>query len=109
MLFEGHSIKIPHRINVSSNDKKIEDVFKKHMKQPPLSIVPYWNPNLWLFKNETNILCESFQYELRFFADEVTMNTQLKAEKAENKKNALHFLDESFEVTSPRENGCTLL
>lgn len=68
-------IKIPNRINVCPNTASIIDLFKKHLHQ--LDSLPNEDKRLWVFQDYSHVNIAFFQYELRFFADETALKSQL--------------------------------
>ena len=70
-------IKIPNRINVSSDDSRIKALFKKYLWQTDPAYFPNWDKRLWVFRNDPNVLLSAVQYELRFFQSEELLRSQL--------------------------------
>jgi hypothetical protein len=65
---DNEGLKVPNRINISSADPKIVNLFKKKLCQP--KSIPNWDERLWVNLYDTNITLPHLQYELRFFSSE---------------------------------------
>lgn len=93
VLTQSDQVKIPNRINVVSNDPRIQDIFNLFMWQP--KSYPNWDDQLWVFRNDPNIGLPTLHYELRFFSSEELLNSK--------------FDDENKVIIDEKFYSCTII
>jgi hypothetical protein len=117
MLFKEHKLLIANRINISSDNDNIKNLFRKFLTQPSYLHTDKvmggkWNPNLWVFIHDPHVLSWHSQYELRFFPDETSMKNTPEEEEKKKRGANLHFLNEKPPLpmqTSKPFNYCILV
>jgi hypothetical protein len=83
LLWKNHNDPlIPSRINVSTHNTEIEQIFKQCLVQPTIK---NWNKDLWVFRNNHKIGYQPFQYQIRFFPNEEALHRQIEKEEGEYK------------------------
>lgn len=79
---QNHQILAPARINISSDQQEIKDIFLSNFYQPDFTEYKnlQWNKERWMFKNNPNFTYQFSQYQLRFFPNLKEMKRQLTKE-----------------------------
>lgn len=112
IIYNPEHTRILNTLNVSSADPKIQELFTKQFKQltrnmpscDDIDLSYLANKNVYVFPSERHILIPANQFEIRFFADESSMNTKVFEDEEEFKQ----LKQNKTSTTSPQKKICIL-